>query len=113
MGETAGAPAIVKLGPVAQIAPGQGFCFVVGKEEIAVFRQRDGSLFATQNRCPHKNGPLSEGIAGGGQVICPFHSYKFDLCSGKGPSPELCLRTWPVREEQGEILLTLEPRRAP
>lgn len=98
------------LGPVERVAPGQGFCFVVEGREIAVFRQRDGALFATQNRCPHKNAPLADGIAGGGKVICPFHAYTFDLCSGAGPAGYR-LETWPVREDRGRILLTLEPRR--
>lgn len=97
----------VKVGPVDRIAPGQGFCFVAGGEEIAVFRQRDGRLFATQNRCPHKNGPLSEGIVGGGKVICPLHSYKFDLCTGEGPAKDVCLRVYPVRESEGDIVVEL------
>src|SRR6185295_11940892 len=56
---------MVRVGPSDKVPPGQGLCFVVGGEEIAVFRQRDGQLFATQNRCPHKQGPLSEGIVAG------------------------------------------------
>jgi nitrite reductase (NADH) small subunit len=102
----------VDLGPLDRIAEGQGFAFVVEGREIAVFRGRDGSLHATQNRCPHRNAPLADGIAGGGKVICPFHAYTFDLCTGKGPSA-YCLETWPVRAVGGRILLTLEPRRAP
>jgi nitrite reductase (NADH) small subunit len=113
MGDAASAPAAVKLGPLDGIAPGQGFCFLVAGKEVAVFRQRDGALFAVQNRCPHRNAPLAEGVAGGGRVICPFHGHSFDLRTGKGPSPDCALETWPVRVERGEILLTLEPRRAP
>jgi nitrite reductase (NADH) small subunit len=97
----------VNLGPIEKVPLGQGFCFVVGGEEIAVFRQRDGRLFATQNRCPHRQGPLSEGIIGDGKVICPLHAHKFDLCSGAGPQPGECLRTFTVRESGGEILLVL------
>ena len=44
---------VVNLGNVEGIAKGQGRCFIVNEEQIAVFRQRDGRLFATQNRCPH------------------------------------------------------------
>src|SRR5262245_35150119 len=61
---------VINLGSVEKIALGHSRCYVVGGEEIAVFRQRDGRLFATQNRCPHKQGPLAEGISGGGKVIC-------------------------------------------
>ena len=98
----------VNLGSVEKIAKGQGFTFIVAGQEIAVFRQRDGKLFATQNRCPHKQGPLSEGIIGAGKVICPLHSHKFDLCTGEGPEPKECLRVYPVREEKGDILLGVE-----
>jgi nitrite reductase (NADH) small subunit len=98
----------INLGSVEKVPKGQGFCFIVGGQEIAVFRQRDGKLFATQNRCPHKQGPLSEGLVGAGKVICPLHSHKFDLCSGEGPEPKECLRVYPVREEKGDILLAVE-----
>ena len=98
----------VNLGSIEKVPPGQGFCFIVAGQEIAVFRQRDGKIFATQNRCPHKQAPLAEGVSGGGQVICPFHSHKFDLCTGQGPEKEL-LRVYPVREIAGEIVLTLGP----
>jgi nitrite reductase (NADH) small subunit len=101
-------PRTVNLGSVEKVPKGQGFCFIVGGQEIAVFRQRDGKLFATQNRCPHKQGPLSEGLVGAGKVICPLHSHKFDLCSGEGPEPKECLRVYPVREEKGDILLAVE-----
>ena len=97
----------VNLGSVEKIALGQGRCYLVGGEEIAVFRQRDGQLFATQNRCPHKQGPLSEGVAGGGKVICPLHSHKFDLASGAGSEPGECVKVYAVREVDGEILLSV------
>ncbi len=100
-------PRAIRLGNVDKVPVGQGFCFIVLGEEIAVFRQRDGRLFATQNRCPHKNGPLSEGVIGAGTVICPFHARKYDLCTGKGAAPEDCLRRYPVREVNGEIHLSL------
>jgi nitrite reductase (NADH) small subunit len=97
----------VDLGDVERLPLGQGFCFVVKGEEIAVFRGRDGSLFATQNRCPHKNAPLSEGIVGGGTVICPFHARKYDLKTGAGATPEDCLKTWPIHVVDGKAVLTL------
>lgn len=97
----------VNLGSVEKIPLGQGFCFLVAGKEIAIFRQRDGRLFATQNRCPHKQGPLSDGLIGAGSVICPLHSKKFDLTSGAGPEPQHCLEVYPVREVAGELLLTL------
>ena len=97
----------VTLGPVEKIPPGQGACFIVAGQEIAVFRQRDGKVFATQNRCPHRQGPLAEGVIGAGKVICPLHGQKFDLSSGQGPEPENCLKTYPVRLAGDQIRLTL------
>ncbi len=99
---------LVKIGPIDKVPPGQGLCFIVGDEQIAVFRQRDGQLFATQNLCPHKGAPLSEGLVGSGQVICPFHAHKFDLCTGQGPEKEK-LKVYPVKEKDGQIVLSLEP----
>ena len=99
------APTSINLGSIEKIAPGHSRCYVVGGEEIAVFRQRDGRIFATQNRCPHKQGPLSEGVAGGGKVICPLHSHKFDLATGTGSEPGEYVKTYKVSEVNGEILL--------
>jgi nitrite reductase (NADH) small subunit len=96
------------LGPLDLIARGEGRRFVVEGLSIAVFRQRDGSLFATEDRCPHLGGPLSEGVVGGGQVICPYHSYRFDLATGACANDSSCsLRTYAVHEERGMLLLRL------
>ncbi len=97
----------VTLGSVEKVPLGQGFCFLVAGEEIAVFRQRDGAVFATQNRCPHRQGPLSEGVLGAGKVICPLHAHVFDCRSGAGPKPEECLKVYPVSVVDGQIILGL------
>lgn len=110
MAETTATPTI-NLGSISRIPMGQGRCYVVGAEEIAVFRQRDGRLFATQNRCPHGQGPLSEGVMGGGRVICPLHSHRFDLKDGTGSEHGECLEVHRVKELDGEILLSLCHRR--
>jgi nitrite reductase (NADH) small subunit len=98
---------IINLGSVENIALGQGRCYLVGDEEIAVFRQRNGQLFATQNHCPHRQGPLSEGVIGAGKVICPLHSHKFDLATGTGSEPGECVKVYAVRELNREILLSV------
>jgi nitrite reductase (NADH) small subunit len=104
MGDTHGT---INLGSVNRIPLGQGRCYVVGSQEIAIFRQRDGQLFATANRCPHRQGPLSEGILGGGRIICPLHAHRFELADGAGSEPEECVRVYPVKIAEGEILLRL------
>lgn len=98
---------IINLGSIEKIPIGQGRCFIVADQEIAVYRQRDGKLFATQNRCPHRNGPLSEGIVGAGKVVCPLHSHKFDLASGCGSDSAECVRVYRVSQSHGDILLHL------
>ena len=97
-----------RLGPVEQIPVGEGRVFEVGATPVAVFRTRQGGVYATQAACPHREGPLADGIIGGGQVVCPLHAYKFDLATGK-PVGNECgpLRTYPVSvSEGGEILLS-------
>ena len=98
---------VINLGSIEKIPPGQGRSYVVAGREIAVFRQRDGKLFATQNRCPHKQGPLAEGVVGGGKVICPLHSHKFQLADGAGSEPGECVKTYVVIESNGDVLLQL------
>ena len=106
MAETTATPT-VNLGRASRIPLGQGRCYVIGPDEIAVFRQRDGRIFATENRCPHRQGPLSEGVAGGGHVICPLHGHKFNLETGAGGEPHECLRVHRVKDADGEIELVL------
>jgi nitrite reductase (NADH) small subunit len=110
MAETTATPTI-NLGSISRIPVGQGRCYVVGAEEIAVFRQRDGRLFAAQNRCPHRQGPLSEGVMGGGRVICPLHALRFNLEDGAGREPGECAKVYAVKELNGEIVLSLGHRR--
>ena len=98
------------LGPVGQIPIGEGRTFQVGALALAVFRLRTGDLFATQATCPHKGGPLADGIVGAGKVICPLHAYKFELATGQ-PVGNDCsaLKTYPVcLTEDGELLLKLD-----
>lgn len=97
----------IRLGPVEAVPVGEGRAFCVEGHVVAVFRQRDGSLRAVQNECPHEGGPLAEGIVGGCTVICPLHSWKFDLATGAcAQDPSRSVRTYPVREENASILLT-------
>jgi nitrite reductase (NADH) small subunit len=98
------------LGPVGRIPLGEGRVFIVNGVEVAVFRGRDGHLFATQALCPHKQGPLADGIVGGVQVICPLHAYRFDLVTGDELSGRCAaLDTYAVSlTADGQILLDLE-----
>ena len=60
------------LGPLSAIPPGEGRNFVSLGEKIAVFRTRGGEVFAVQAECPHRGGPLADGLLGGTTLICPL-----------------------------------------
>lgn len=76
--------------------------------DIAVFRTQSGAIHATEDRCPHKGGPLSQGIVHGEGVTCPLHNWVFDLSSGLAQGADVgCLRLIPVRSDGGQILLDL------
>jgi nitrite reductase (NADH) small subunit len=97
------------LGPVACIPLGEGRLFEAGTTLIAIFRARDGRVYATEPWCPHKGGPLIDGIVAAGKVVCPLHGYTFDLATGK-PAHNECraIRTYPVRlTEEDEVLVTM------
>ncbi|MXU63886.1 nitrite reductase small subunit NirD [Oceanomicrobium pacificus] len=73
---------------------------------IAVFRTAEDKVFALDDACPHKGGPLSNGIQHGEQVTCPLHNWVFDLNTGQAQgADEGAVRTYPVRVEAGRILL--------
>ncbi len=73
---------------------------------IAVFRTADDQVFALQDRCPHKGGPLSEGIVHGTSVTCPLHAAVFDLNSGRATgADDWQVQTYAVRAEGGRVLL--------
>jgi nitrite reductase (NADH) small subunit len=72
----------VTLGPVDDIPLGQGRAYAVDGRQIAVFRLRGGSLRALDAVCPHRGGPLADGLADDRVVICPLHNYTYDLATG-------------------------------
>ena len=96
----------VTLGPVSAIPEGEGRTYEVDGRRLAVFRGRDGALFATQAECPHKNGPLADGLLGGSTLICPLHSLKFDLTTGKALNGDCSLQTYVATlSESGQVMV--------
>jgi nitrite reductase (NADH) small subunit len=80
--------------------------------EAAVFRTGSGEIFALMNRCPHRGGPLSEGLVAGKHVACPLHNWLIDLETGHAVAPdERCAPVLPVRVEGGRIWLRLPAAR--
>lgn len=90
-------------------------------EGVAICLARiDGTLAAVDNVCPHRQGPLSEGWIEGNAVVCPWHSWAFDLRTGVAESPERAsVDVFPVRVEGEDVLVELarervaEPNREP
>lgn len=73
---------------------------------IAVFRTADAEVFAASNTCPHKKGPLVEGIVHGQKVTCPLHNWVFDLNTGEAQgADEGRIDTYPVRLDGDRILI--------
>ena len=73
---------------------------------VAVFRTGPEEVFAASDRCPHKSGPLSEGIVHGQKVTCPLHNWVFDLNSGQAQgADEGAIATYPIRVENGRLFL--------
>jgi nitrite reductase (NADH) small subunit len=73
---------------------------------IAIFRTADDEVFALRDKCPHKGGPLSQGIVHGKRVACPLHDWKIQLDSGEAVAPdEGCAASFPVKLEGETIYL--------
>jgi nitrite reductase (NADH) small subunit len=87
----------------------EGRAVSAGGREIAIFNLGDRFL-AIGNRCPHRNGPLADGIASGDTVVCPLHAWKFSLETGNGvnsASASSCVETFRTRVEHGVVLVEL------
>ncbi len=79
-----------------------------GLDPIAVFRASDDQVFAVFNRCPHKGGPLSDGLVHGHTVTCPLHNWNINLEDGQACAPDIgCVRTVDVRLTDGHVFLAL------
>ena len=76
---------------------------------VAVFRTADDRVFALLDRCPHKGGPLSQGIVFGRSVACPLHNWTIGLADGCAQAPDVgCTPRFAVKVEDGTVSLDLE-----
>jgi nitrite reductase [NAD(P)H] small subunit len=96
----------IDVGTVASV-PERGARVVrVGHLDIAVFRTGTGRVFALHDRCPHRGGPLSQGIVHGERVTCPLHDWVIDLRSGGAiGADEGCARAFATRVENGRVVI--------
>ncbi|MDY6996064.1 MAG: nitrite reductase small subunit NirD [Actinomycetota bacterium] len=97
----------VEVGKLDEVPVGEGRTFAVDGAQIAVFRLRDGSLRAIDAVCPHRGGPLADGLADDRVVVCPLHNHTFDLCTGSEASgAEMSVRAYSVEAVDGIIRIT-------
>lgn len=103
----------VRIARCSDIPLREGRAVKIGTREIAIFNLGDRFL-AVDNRCPHKGGPLADGIVSGTTVVCPLHAWKFSLETGdgvSGPGAASCVETFRTRVEDETVLLDLSDER--
>lgn len=77
--------------------------------DVAVFRTAEDEIFALEDSCPHKAGPLSQGIVHGKSVTCPLHNWVIELQDGNAVAPDVgCAKSYPVKLDGDDIYLTVE-----
>ncbi|MES2832640.1 MAG: nitrite reductase small subunit NirD [Pseudomonadota bacterium] len=88
---------------VLQRRAGEG---LPARPDVAIFRNGEDRVFALLDRCPHKNGPLSQGIVFGDRVACPLHGWHIELGSGCAVAPdEGCVQRFSLKIENGDVFL--------
>jgi nitrite reductase (NADH) small subunit len=99
----------VRMTACDNIPPREGRALEVAGREVALFNLGDRFL-AVDNRCPHKGGPLCDGIVTGSAVVCPLHAWKIDLDTGAVERPAgtgTCIHAYPARVENGIVMIRL------
>lgn len=98
----------IEIGTLEEIPKLGARVIETNKGDIAVFRTADDGVFALRDECPHKQGPLSQGIVHGNKVACPMHNWNINLDSGEAVAPdEGCAASFPVKNENGKLMLSL------
>lgn len=103
----------IDIGALSDIPPQGARVVKTAHGCVAVFRTADDQVFAIDDTCPHKGGPLSEGIVHGNSVTCPLHAWVFSLETGMALGADTgAVRSYPARIEGGRILLDTARLRA-
>ncbi len=103
-------PIFTDVGALSDIPRLGARCVKTAMGDIAIFRTADDRLFALRDECPHRQGPLSQGIVHGTSVTCPLHAWVISLETGTVDGPdEGCTKRFAVRLEQGRVLLAVAP----
>ena len=97
-----------RVASIDEIPDGGAIAVDVGERRIALFR-RQGEVFALDETCPHRGGPLHDGAIDRGVVLCPWHQWQFDLKTGCSPvNPLSRVKVYPVRLEGTDVLLEMD-----
>lgn len=100
---------MIKVAKVSEIEEGKAKVVEVDKRPVALFKV-DGKIFAIDNICPHRGGPLDEGYLEGKTVTCPWHAWQFDVTTGACATvPASRQRTYAVRLDGDEISIEIRP----
>ncbi|GAB3438046.1 nitrite reductase small subunit NirD [Insolitispirillum peregrinum] len=100
----------INVGTIDAIPQQGSRTLMLGDTPIALFRTIHDEVFALVDRCPHKHGPLSQGIIHGRRVTCPLHSWVIDLASGEAQGPdEGCAGHIPLRLDGEQIFIGYTP----
>jgi nitrite reductase [NAD(P)H] small subunit len=99
----------IRVTKVENIPLREGRSVTIGDDELAIFNLGD-RFVAVDNACPHRGGPLCDGIVSGTAVVCPLHGYKVCLETGKVLKPDVAVRvdTYPVRVKDDVVLVRVE-----
>ncbi|MCF3642612.1 nitrite reductase small subunit NirD [Rhizobium sp. TRM95111] len=99
----------VEIGKLSDIPLRGARCVKTPQGKVAVFRTAENDVFAIEDHCPHKGGPLSQGIVHGKAVTCPLHNWVISLETGRAlGADEGAVRTIPVRVEEESLFIALE-----
>ena len=98
---------LIAVASIADMPVGMIRGIRIGEMRLALYRTERG-FFATDDTCPHRGGPLSEGDLSGNGVICPWHAWKFDLETGQSDvDPDKIVRTYEVVVNEGTVYIRM------
>jgi nitrite reductase (NADH) small subunit len=92
------------------VPPREGRTVSIAGREIAIFNLGGDRFLATESRCPHKGGPLADGIVAGTSVVCPLHAWKISLetgCVDRPAGEPRCIETYPAKVDNGTVVVGL------
>lgn len=101
----------IRVTPAENIPLREGRSVRIGDTDLAIFNL-GGRYLAVDNNCPHRGGPLCDGIVSGDTVVCPLHGWKISLETGAVLKPDVCVKveTYPVSVDDGVIRVFLRQK---